>query len=92
MIMSLVHSSRGTFPAPRHMSNQILTCPVDLTRPTTELLAEHEELRPVVDGEYTGTSDTTEDVGTCTLEERPDTFCSNDLAGRVHGTLVLDSL
>jgi len=34
-----------------------------------ELLSEHEELGLVVDGQDTGTSDTTENVGTSTLEE-----------------------
>lgn len=40
-----------------------------LTRSTLEFLAEHEELSLVVDGEHTSTGDTTEDVGTGTLEQ-----------------------
>jgi hypothetical protein len=63
-----------------------------LTRSTLELLAEHEELGLVVDGQDTGTGNTTEDVGTSTLEERLDTLGGDDLAGSVHGTLVLDGL
>ena len=57
-----------------------------------ELLAEHEELDLVVDGEHTSTSDTTEDVGTGTLEERLDTLLGDDLAGGIEGRLVLDGL
>jgi len=57
-----------------------------------ELLSEEEELRLVVDGEHTGTGDTTEDVGTCTLEQRLDTLLGNDLATGVDGRLVLDGL
>jgi len=41
----------------------------NLARATLEGLAEHEELGLVVDGKHTSTSDTTEDVGTGTLEE-----------------------
>jgi hypothetical protein len=63
-----------------------------LTRSTLELLAEHEELGLVVDGQDTGTGNTTEDVGTSTLEERLDTLGGDNLAGSVHGTLVLDGL
>lgn len=57
-----------------------------------ELLAEHEELHLIVDGEHTGTSDTTEDVGTSTLEERLDTFSLDDLRCGIEGGLVLDGL
>jgi hypothetical protein len=46
----------------------------------------------VVDREHTGTGDTTEDVGTGTLEERADTFLGDDLAAGVDGGLVLDGL
>jgi hypothetical protein len=63
-----------------------------LTRSTLELLAEEDELGLVVDGQDTGTGNTTENVGTSTLEERPDTLGGNDLASSVHGTLVLDGL
>jgi hypothetical protein len=57
-----------------------------------ELLAEHDELHLVVDGEHTGTSDTTENVGTSTLEERGDTLLGDDLGGSIEGRLVLDGL
>lgn len=45
-----------------------------LTGTTLVGLAEHEELDLVVDGQHTSTGDTTEDVGTGTLEERADTL------------------
>lgn len=57
-----------------------------------ELLAEEEELDLVVDRQDTSTGDTTEDVGTGTLEERLDTLLGDDLAGSVHGGRVLDGL
>jgi hypothetical protein len=63
-----------------------------LTRSTLELLAEHEELGLVVDGQDTGTGNTTENVGTSTLEERLNTLGGDDLASSVHSTLVLDGL
>jgi hypothetical protein len=63
-----------------------------LARATLEGLAEEEQLDLVVDGQHTGTSDTTEDVGTSTLEERADTLLGDDLLGGVDGGLVLDGL
>jgi len=63
-----------------------------LTRSTLELLAEEDELHLVIDGEHTSTCNTTEDVGTSTLEERLDTLSSDDLATGIHGRLVLDGL
>ncbi len=57
-----------------------------------EGLAEHEKLDLVIDGQDTGTSDTTEDVSTCTLEEGSDTLSSHDLRGSIEGALVLDGL
>ncbi len=54
-------------------------CVDNLARSTLEGLAEHEQLDLVVDGENTGTGNTTEDVGTSTLEERADTFLGNNL-------------
>jgi hypothetical protein len=63
-----------------------------LTGSTLELLAEHEELGLVVDGQDTGTGNTTENVGTSTLEERLDTLGGDDLAGSIHGSVVLDGL
>ena len=59
---------------------------------TLELLPEHEQLGLVVDGEHTGTGDTTEDVGAGTLEERPGALLGDDLSGGVDGRLVLDGL
>lgn len=46
----------------------------------------------IVDGEHTGTGNTTENVGTSTLEERPNTLGGEDLASSIHRTLVLDGL
>jgi hypothetical protein len=46
----------------------------------------------IVDGQDTSTRDTTENVGSSTLEERPDTLLGNDLAGGIEGGLVLDGL
>lgn len=63
-----------------------------LTRATLELLAEHEELNLVVDGQHTSTGDTTENVGTGTLEEGLDTLLGDDLLAGVEGRLVLDGL
>ena len=57
-----------------------------------EGLAEHEELDLVVDGQDTSTGNTTEDVGSGTLEERADTLLGDDLATSVDGGLVLDGL
>ena len=65
---------------------------IRLTGTTSELLAEHEELGLVVDGQDTGTGDTTENVGTSTLEEGADTLSGDDLAGGIEGVLVLDGL
>ena len=59
---------------------------------TLEGLAEHEQLDLVIDGQYTGTSDTAENVGTSTFEEGPNTFLGDDLAASVEGGLVLDGL
>jgi hypothetical protein len=46
----------------------------------------------IVDGQDTSTGDTTENVGTSTLEERLDTLLGNDLTSSIHGRLVLDGL
>jgi len=48
--------------------------------------------RTVIDGQDTSTGDTTENVGTSTLEERSDTLSSHDLSGSIEGALVLDGL
>jgi hypothetical protein len=63
-----------------------------LTRATAEGLAEHQDLELIVDGQDTSTGDTTENVGTSTVEEGADTAGSDDLAGSVEGRLVLDGL
>jgi hypothetical protein len=57
-----------------------------------EGLAEEEDLELIVDGQDTGTGNTTEDVGTGTVEESTDTVLGDDLATSVEGTLVLDGL
>ena len=57
-----------------------------------EGLAEHQDLHLIVDGQDTGTGDTTENVGTCTLEERSETLLGNDLATGIEGRLVLNGL
>ena len=60
-----------------------------LARATLEGLSEDEELELVVDRQDTSTGDTTENVGTSTLEERLDTLLGNDLrAGVEHGLVV----
>lgn len=59
---------------------------------TLEGLAEHEDLELVIDGQDTSTGDTTEDVGTGTLEERLDTLLADDLLEGIERGLVLDSL
>ena len=46
----------------------------------------------IVDGQDTSTGDTTENVGSSTLEERLDTLLGDNLAGGIHGRLVLDGL
>lgn len=63
-----------------------------LTGTALEGLSEEEELELVVDGQDTSTGDTTENVGTSTLEEGLDTLLGNDLAESVEGTVVLDGL
>lgn len=57
-----------------------------------EGLAEEDDLELVVDGQDTSTGNTTEDVGTSTLEERPDTLLGNNLPGGIERVLVLDGL
>ena len=60
-----------------------------LTRTTRVDLAEHDLLELVVERQDTSTSNTTEDVGTRTLEERLHALLGNDLrAGVEHGLVV----
>jgi hypothetical protein len=59
---------------------------------TLELLSEENELHLIVDGQDTGTGDTTENVGTSSLEERAGTLNSDDLTEGIEGRLVLDGL
>lgn len=84
---TITSPSTELLPLPRRSSST-----VRLTGTTLELLAEHEQLGLVVDGQHTGTGNTTENVGTSTLEERADTLSGDDLAGSIHGTVVLDGL
>ena len=63
-----------------------------LTRSTLEGLAEHEQLNLVVDRKHTSTSDTTENVGTSTLEQRSNALSGNDLTTGIQGGLVFDGL
>jgi hypothetical protein len=65
---------------------------VHLTRSTLVGLAEEKELSLIVERQDTSTGNTTENVGTSTLEERLDTFLGDDLAGSIEGTVVLDGL
>jgi len=52
-------------------------------------LAEHDLLKLVVEGQHTSTSNTTENVGSSTLEEGLGTLLGNDLrAGIEHGLVV----
>lgn len=57
-----------------------------------EGLAEHQDLQLIVDGEHTSTGNTTEDVGTSTLEQRFEALLGDDLATSIEGRLVLDGL
>jgi len=50
-----------------------------LSGTTLELLSEENKLDLVVDGQHTSTGNTTENVGSGTLEERADTFNSDNL-------------
>lgn len=61
-----------------------------LARSTAVDLAEHEDLELVVEREYTCTGDTTENVGTCTLEERLGALLGDDLRTGVEHGLVVD--
>lgn len=63
-----------------------------LTRSTLVSFSKEKQLSLVIDGEHTSTGNAAEDIGTCTLEERPNTFLGNDLASSVQRRLVLDSL
>jgi len=56
-----------------------------LTGTTLEFLAEEDQLDLIVEGKDTSTSDTTEDVGACTLEQRSYTFLGNDLLEGLEG-------
>ena len=70
----------------------LISWPLCLTRSALEFLAEEKELNLIVDGENTGTSDTSQNVGACALEQRPDALLGNDLASSVHRGRVFDSL
>lgn len=64
----------------------------NLTGTTLEGLSEEENLELIVDRQHTSTGNTTENVGTSTLEQRLDTLLGDDLAGSIQGTVVLDGL
>jgi hypothetical protein len=51
---------------------------------------EDELLEFVVHGQDTGTGNTSQDVGTCTFEERLNTLLGNDLGTSVEHGLVVD--
>lgn len=73
-------------------SISVTMMPSLLTGSTFEGLAKQKKLGLVIDGKHTSTSNTTENVGTRTLEKRLDTFFSDDLASSVQRGLVLHSL
>ena len=61
-----------------------------LSRSTGVDLSEHELLELVVEGQDTSAGNTSEDVGSGTLEERLDTLLGNDLGSSVEHGLVVD--
>ena len=63
-----------------------------LTRSSLESLAKHEQLSLIVDRKHTSTSDTSEDIGTSTLEQGSNSLSSNNLATGIEGGFVLDGL
>ena len=88
-LSSQFRTIRVSRPTKSRLFRDLCTC---LAGSTLEGLAEHQELQLVVDGEHTGTSDTTENVGSGTLEQGHDTVLGNNLATSIEGALVLDSL
>ena len=54
-------------------------------------LAEEDLLELVVERQDTSASNTTEDVGTCTLEERLDTLLGDDLRPSIEHGLVVNT-
>ena len=56
---------------------------------SSELPAEDQDLKLVVEGEHTGTRNTSEDVGSGSLEEAPNALGGEDLPGAVDGSAVL---
>jgi hypothetical protein len=96
-LASASHSTSTTKPTASASSNPIPSqfCTVSANRlagAALESLSEHENLELVVDGQHTGTSNTTENVGTGTLEERLDALLGDDLAEGIEGAGVLDGL
>ena len=61
------------------------------TRTTRVDLAEHDLLELVVERQDTSTSNTTEDVGTRTLEERLHALLGNDLRAGIEHRLVVNT-
>jgi len=54
-------------------------------------LAEHNLLKLVIQGEHTSTGNTTEDIGTSTLEQRFGTFLGNNLGTSIKHRLIVDT-
>ena len=69
-----------------------LTARMPLARTALELLAEHEELNLIVDGEHTRASNAAQNVGTRALEQRLDAFLGDDLSSCIKRGLVFDGL
>ena len=67
------------------------TCSGLLTRSTGVDLAEEDLLELVIDGEHTSASNTTEDVGTSTLEEGLDSLLGDDLGASIEHGLVVNT-
>lgn len=57
-----------------------------------ELLTEEDNLQLVVHGDNTSTGNTSQDVGTATLEQRSNTLSGNNLFETVESTVVLNGL
>lgn len=63
-----------------------------LPRSTLEGFSEHQKLHLVIDRKHTGTGNTTQDIGTSTLEQRSNSLDSDNLASGIQRRLVLDGL
>ena len=63
---------------------------LSLTRTSRELLSEQEELDLIVTGNGTSTGNSTENVGTSTLEQGLVSFLLQDFSSALQGRRVLD--